>query len=184
MAESTVSLDEVIKRLTDTVTQHATTIQQQQQSFDSLQPELDHRIEALKTNTRQGLHAIETNLTTLFASKDRLWTEISNHMRTITFSVLELKNTISNPHLPFSPALNQPPPQTTDTNNTTPLHTTSQLINASSNISYSPQQATTQLLNTIVLPPASSVPAFSGKPTERPQQFLLRVEEYTRTVNN
>ena len=51
MAESKVPLDEVIKRLTDTVTQHAITIQQLQQSFDSLQPELDHRIEALKANT-------------------------------------------------------------------------------------------------------------------------------------
>ena len=127
---------------------------------------------------------METNLTTLFASKDSLWTEISNNIRIITSSVLELKNTISNPHLPFSPALNQPPPQPTDTNTTTPLHTTSQLINASSTIPYSPQHATTQPLNTIVLPPASSVPTFSGKPTERPRHFLLRVEEYTRTVNN
>ena len=92
------------------MTQHATTIQQLQQLFDSLQPELDHRIEAFKANTRQELHAMETNLTTLFASKDSLWTEISNNMRTITSSVLELKDTISNPHLPFSPALNQPPP--------------------------------------------------------------------------
>jgi hypothetical protein len=25
---------------------------------------------------------------------------------------------------------------------------------------------------------------FSGKPSERPRQFLLRVEEYARTVNN
>ena len=105
-------------------------------------------------------------------------------MRTITSSVLELKNTISNPHFPFSPILNQLSPQPTDTNNTTPLHTTSQLINASSTIPYSPQHATTQPLNTIVLPRASSVPTFSSKSTERPRHFLLRVEEYTRTVNN
>ena len=52
MAEPKVPLDEVIKRLTDTVTQHATTIRHLQQSFDSLQPQLNHRIETLQANTR------------------------------------------------------------------------------------------------------------------------------------
>ena len=40
------------------------------------------------------------------------------------------------------------------------------------------------LSKTIVLPPASSIPTFSGKPTERPRQFLFRVVEYARTVNH
>ncbi|CAF1496880.1 unnamed protein product [Adineta ricciae] len=37
--------------------------------------------------------------------------------------------------------------------------------------------------NTIIVPPISSFPTFSGKPTDRPRQFLLRVGKYTRTVN-
>ncbi|CAF3775132.1 unnamed protein product [Rotaria sp. Silwood1] len=46
------------------------------------------------------------------------------------------------------------------------------------------QQPILQPINTLVLPPISSLPTFSGKSTERPRQFLLRVEEYARTVNN
>ena len=184
MAESKVPLDEVIKRLTDTVTQHATTIRQLQQSFDSLQPQLNHRIETLQANTRQELHTMETNLTDLLASKDNIWTELSNNMKTITSSVLELKHTISNLHSTSSPALTQPSPERLDTDNPPALNATSPIINTSTNLPCSFQHTATQPLNTIVLPPTSSLPTFSGKPTERPRQFLLRVEEYARTVNN
>ena len=34
------------------------------------------------------------------------------------------------------------------------------------------------------MPPATSIPTFSGKSIENPRQFLLRIEQYTCTVNN
>ena len=49
---------------------------------------------------------------------------------------------------------------------------------------YSTQPGATPPTRTIVLPPTSSIPTFSGKTTERPRQFLLRIEEYTHTVNH
>ena len=38
-------------------------------------------------------------------------------------------------------------------------------------------------IQTLVLPPSSVVPSFSGKQSERPRQFLGRVEEYAETTN-
>jgi hypothetical protein len=73
-----------------------------------------------------------------------------------------------------------PPPSQTETTPTLPDHRTSNLPTTLDQTIPSLQSA----LNTIVLPPAFSFPTFSGKPSERPRQFLLRVEEYTRTVNN
>ena len=38
--------------------------------------------------------------------------------------------------------------------------------------------------HTIVIPPTSAIPTFSGNSTENPRQFLIRVQEYTETVNH
>ena len=38
-------------------------------------------------------------------------------------------------------------------------------------------------IQTILLPAATTAPIFHGKPSERPVQFLIRVEEYTETVH-
>ena len=35
----------------------------------------------------------------------------------------------------------------------------------------------------IIIPPSSSIPTFSGKHSERPKQFLVRIEEYAETVH-
>ncbi|CAF1253603.1 unnamed protein product [Rotaria sordida] len=35
----------------------------------------------------------------------------------------------------------------------------------------------------IVIPPTSSIPTFSGKHSERPKQFLVRIQEYAETVH-
>jgi hypothetical protein len=43
-----------------------------------------------------------------------------------------------------------------------------------------PPQPITQ---TIIVPPSSAIPSFSGSLAENPRQFLIRVREYTETVN-
>ncbi|CAF3396631.1 unnamed protein product, partial [Rotaria sp. Silwood2] len=35
----------------------------------------------------------------------------------------------------------------------------------------------------IIIPPSSSIPTFSGKHSERPKQFLVRIQEYAETVH-
>ena len=37
--------------------------------------------------------------------------------------------------------------------------------------------------HTVVIPPSSAIPVFSGKHSERPNQFLIRVQEYAETVH-
>ncbi|CAF1515182.1 unnamed protein product [Adineta ricciae] len=38
--------------------------------------------------------------------------------------------------------------------------------------------------HTIVIPPRSAIPTVSGNSTENPRQFLIRVQEYTETINH
>jgi hypothetical protein len=40
-----------------------------------------------------------------------------------------------------------------------------------------------QLTHTIIVPPAASIPTFSGSIAESPRQFLIRVREYAETIN-
>ncbi|CAF1518975.1 unnamed protein product [Adineta ricciae] len=72
---------------------------------------------------------------------------------------------------------------TTKVNHHTPTVPTRQStdLNTPSTHYISPTTLGTQ---TIVVPPISSFPTFSGKSTDRPRQFLLRVTEYTRTIHN
>ena len=37
--------------------------------------------------------------------------------------------------------------------------------------------------HTVVIPPSSAIPVFTGKHSERPNQFLIRVQEYAETVH-
>ncbi|CAF3336025.1 unnamed protein product [Rotaria sp. Silwood2] len=41
-----------------------------------------------------------------------------------------------------------------------------------------------QTAHTIIIPPSSSIPTFSGSIMESPHQFLVRVKEYTETINH
>ena len=41
----------------------------------------------------------------------------------------------------------------------------------------------TPISQSIVIPPSSAIPTFSGKYLERPNQFLIRVQEYAETVH-
>ena len=39
------------------------------------------------------------------------------------------------------------------------------------------------LTTTMVVPPTTAIPTFSGKSTDNPRQFLLRIKQYTHTIN-
>ena len=135
--------------------------------------------------TRQDFGALETNLTDLFSSKDTFWTQVTNDMRSLKDDLRELKAILGNVHAPTRHYQTHNVPDTTDPSfpdTSTPappiLHQPSSAAPLSA-----PQWSFTSP-RTIVLPPTSAAPTFSGKPVERPRQFLLRVEEYTQTVNH
>ena len=73
-------------------------------------------------------------------------------------------------HIPIS-AHAQPPP------------TSFPFVHPSTSLSYIflPHNPPT---TTILVSPTTSIPIFSGKFTENPRQFLLRIEQYTHTVNH
>ena len=54
------------------------------------------------------------------------------------------------------------------------------------NIEWSAQQIlpAKQPIQTIIIPPATSIPTFSGNILENPRQFLIRVKDYAETVNH
>ncbi|CAF4488755.1 unnamed protein product, partial [Rotaria sp. Silwood2] len=45
-------------------------------------------------------------------------------------------------------------------------------------------ERTVQIAHTIIIPPSSSIPTFSGSILESPRQFLIRVKEYAETINH
>ena len=47
-----------------------------------------------------------------------------------------------------------------------------------------PAKQPLQTIQTIIIPPATSIPTFSGNILENPRQFLIRVKDYAETVNH
>ncbi|CAF3458787.1 unnamed protein product [Rotaria socialis] len=46
-----------------------------------------------------------------------------------------------------------------------------------------PMRYTPQTTHTIVIPPPAAIPTFNGSISENPRQFLIRVKEYSETIN-
>ena len=179
MTDTKVTLDDAVKHISTTLSQHADSIRRLQDTLNSLQPQLESRLENLRLNTGQERRLLETNLTTLFTSKDTMWTQVSENLQNLNQGLVEVKNlfTAQRPpafsrdettHLSHSPNLDA-----------TPLHNPTQpQLHVTTSVPYSSPRTPFPVPHTIVLPPPSAVPTFSGKITERPRQFLIRVEEY------
>ena len=163
MAESKVPLDTVIKQLSDTLQQHSSTIRELESSVESIQSQIDIRLTTLRTENQDEICSLETNFTSLIESKDAPWTQLSDNMLSLNNGLRELKLLMTTQPTTPSP-LAEPTPDHNSTSLTTLQHNSPSC--------------------TIVLPPATSIPTFSGKSIENPRQFLLCIEQYTCTVNN
>ncbi|CAF4527082.1 unnamed protein product, partial [Rotaria magnacalcarata] len=117
-----------------------------------------------RDETQQELRNLESKLIAAIAAKSVLWSEISSNVQSLRQGLAELNQLYQS--RPTNPPRLSPDLQhnflDSDHHNAQPP----QAIN-----------------NTIVLSPISSFPTFSGKPTDQPRQFLLRVVEYVRTIN-
>jgi hypothetical protein len=133
---------------------------------------LDEAIQLISLTLNEHATIIQNLKQTL----DSLQTDATSNMHSLRHELAEITQLIRSRPTTAPP----PPPSQTETTPTLPDHRNSNLSANNDQIIPSIQTP----LNTIVLPPASSFPMFSGNPSERPRQFLLRVEEYTRTVNN
>ncbi|CAF4169009.1 unnamed protein product [Rotaria magnacalcarata] len=181
MAESKVPLETVIKHLSDTLTQQSTAITRLEQTMGSILSEVDTRITTSRAETQQEIKSLETTI----ASKDTMLTQVFDNIQSLTTGLHELKDLFTNHHTLQSPTLGHPLLNNPLSNIATPIQANSpHFINSSAAISYELPPTNVQPMNTIVLPPTTSLPTFSGKYTERPRQFLIRVEEYARTVNS
>ena len=184
MADSKVSLDEAFQRFTTTLNAHTESIQRIETNIISIQQQHDTQIPMLQNNTREELHSIADNLTTLFTSKDEFWSKVTDDMRMLKADLFELKDLIRakaevpRSHNAHSPSVQANAPDATSTPMPPLLH------HNQMSSTFSTQPWGNPHPRTIVLPPTSAIPTFSGKPTERPRQFLLRIEEYTHTVNH
>jgi hypothetical protein len=168
MTDSKVSLDQAVQRLSNTCSHHAESIHTIQQSMVSLQSQFDTRFRTFSDETQQELHTMESNLTANIESLHRGLTDLRQC----------LQNS-STDRPPDSVTHSQPLNTTSFSNTNSPSRQTNNLPDSAINNT----QLTLPTSNIIVVPPISSIPVFSGKSSERPRQFLLRLEEYTRTVN-
>lgn len=199
MAEPKVPLDTVIKHLSDTLKQQDSTIRNLETSLGSIradldarfsnisianQADLDTRFSLIRSETQTEIQTLQNNLTSLLESKSAHWTQLSQDMQILTTGVRELKALMLHQHQTSSPIMDQTSPVNIPTTTHAQLDATSSpFVNAPNSVPYVFQQQNLPPSTTIVLPPTTSVPTFSGRPTEYPRQFLLRIEEYTRTVN-
>ena len=184
MTESKVSIDEAFKHFTNTLNTHSESIQRIDQSLTALQLDHNTQIPLLQTSRRDDLQSVEQNLSTRFATKTDVITIVTEELRLLKAEIKELQTlfldqiasqaqgitTSDSPNIRAPDATSTPTPPILQSRQIPTLSSTTVLHDPSP--------------STIVLPPTSSTPTFSGKPTDRPRQFLLRIEEYTQTVNH
>lgn len=182
MAEKKIPLDEAVHSISDSLSRHASNIQNLQVNLETTRSKLDNQFATLREELQQDMRNLESKLNLAITSKENRWSELSNEMHDLKTGLIELKQLIQS-----RPTIRPPPPPdpyrqtaTQDPPNITPMN----ILHTSFNSNDHTQQHNPVLPKTIVLPPVSSIPTFSGKPTERPRQFLLRVVEYARTVNH
>ena len=185
MTDTKVTLDDAVKHISTTLSQHADSIRRLQDTLNSLQPQLDTRLENLRSNNQQEIRLLETNLTTLFTSKDNMWTQVSDNLQSLNEGLVEVKNLFTTQRSATSSRNGPPPLPHSPILDATPSHDPSQPnLNVTTSVPYSSPRTPFPQPHTIVLPPPSSLPTFSGKMTERPRQFLIRVEEYACTITH
>ncbi|CAF1547744.1 unnamed protein product, partial [Adineta ricciae] len=158
--EKKVPIEKVAQVTSDTLTQHAKEIHDLQESIKSLQSQLPEDIQTCQDVFNKGLLSTETKLKADIHELREMVADIQQHFTSPNPE--SLPTTKVNHHTPTVPTR-----QSTD-------------LNTPSTHYISPATLGTQ---TIVVPPISSFPTFSGKSTDRPRQFLLRVIEYTRTIH-
>ncbi|CAM4818054.1 unnamed protein product [Rotaria magnacalcarata] len=157
MTDKKIPLDDALKQITDTLSNHAVAIKQLQENF---QPQIN----------------------TLRDEMTRQFSQFTTNFQELTASLSDLKQLF-----PPRPTIPPPPPSTTSTPKSTSFsvhsppspgtHLPLLIKDTSTPFNTAPTTA-------IIVPPVSSFPTFSGKPTERPRQFLLQVVEYANTVHH
>ena len=185
MTEPKVSLDDAVKHFTTTLSHHAESITRIDHTISTIQTDLTSQMNTLQTTTRHDLGVLETNLTDLLSSKDTVWTQVTNDMRSLKDDLQELKSILGNANSHARRYQTHNVPDTVEPffqDTSTPVPPILQQPSSSAPLSSPHWSYATP--RTIVLPPTSAAPTFSGKPIERPRQFLLRIEEYTQTVNH
>lgn len=141
---------------------------------------IERAVELMSTALAQ--HA--QNIQQLQQSINSIQPQITDEVTSVRRELADLTQIIKN-GLPDPISTTSSPAQTKNTTispNGTPIPPLL-LSNNSTNSESIDIQPPNLTSSTIIVPPISSYPTFSGKSSDRPRQFLLRVVEYTRTVN-
>ena len=99
MTETKVTIDDAVKHIATTLSQHADTIRCLQDTITSLQPQLD----TLRSTNQQEMRSLETNLTNLFTSKDAMWTQVSGDLHDLNLGLVGVKNLFTSHRSTASP---------------------------------------------------------------------------------
>jgi uncharacterized membrane protein YccC len=96
MTEPKVSLDDAVTHISATLSLHAETIKRLQQTLDTVEPTM----EALRTSIHLEIRDLETNLITFLDSKDTLWNQATDDMKSLTTNLSEIRNLFATRFLP------------------------------------------------------------------------------------
>lgn len=142
------------------------------EEIHNLQEKMTYQIEAIQSQTQEWQKMTISKL----EQKHQELEQLTSNLRDMKIEIQKICEAITTKTLGKN-NLNQ----LIEDNSLTP-HT--QRNSSAINESFNNDQPERQHQTTIVIPPTSSIPTFSGSIMENPRQFLIRLKEYTETINN
>ncbi|CAF1673280.1 unnamed protein product [Rotaria magnacalcarata] len=91
MTESKIPIDEAVRRISTTLTQHGETIQTLKKTLEAFPLPDNTQFNTFRDETQQELRNLESKLTAAIATKSVLWSEISSNVQSLRQGLAELK---------------------------------------------------------------------------------------------
>jgi hypothetical protein len=188
LAKKIADIETVTEQQNQTITEKLTT------NLSTLESNMVERIQTIQLQTQDW----QTNTMTKLEEGQQQWNSLTDAVRDMKNEIQKVMATIIG-----NPSTNNTNHATEEygsipyayRNTSTPNGTSDLPIPIDSTISNEHRQnhhtaghtnstiSNSPVVHTVVVPPTSAIPIFYGKISENPRQFLIRIKEYTKTVN-
>ena len=94
MAEKKIKLDETLHEISDSLSHHASNIQNLQLNLETTRSKFDNHFTMLREEMQQDMRNFESKLILVITSKESRWSQLSNEMLALKTGLVELKQLI------------------------------------------------------------------------------------------
>lgn len=205
MSQEKLTIEQAVQRLSDANINNNKRVGHCEQQLETIRNEnmeqtqsmvaqLTSEITALQTQTQEWRNATSDRLET----SEQQWISVTNAVRELTNDIRQLATSILHgssraeiqvTNQNYSTELLQQhqtstPNTTTSDRTSTPNGSLPQdEQNTSTTTHMQPSTEKNSNIQTIIIPPTSAIPIYHGNYSENPRQFLIRVKEYSETIN-